>query len=162
MMPAYTARKATPEDAPVIARIYNQGIEDRVATFETERRAAEDIRAWFRPGVLVEVAETDGTGVVAFAAAFPYSARPCYAGISEYSVYTAREYRGRRAGRAALEALMAAGEAAGLTKLTSRIFPENQASRALMKALGFAEIGVHRAASPISSSTTTQSRHSSC
>lgn len=143
-MPVYTTRAAASDDAVAIARIYNQGIEDRVATFETEPRSPEDLAAWFRPGVLVMVAEADGVGVVAFAAAFPYSARPCYAGIGEYSVYAAREYRGRGAGRAALEALIAAAETAGLTKLTSRIFPENQASRSLMKALGFAEIGAHR------------------
>ena len=55
-----------------------------------------------------------------------------------------RDYRGRGAGRAVLAALIAAGTAAGLHKLTSRVFPENAASRALLKGLGFAEIGVHR------------------
>jgi phosphinothricin acetyltransferase len=29
-------------------------------------------------------------------------------------------------------------------KLTSRVFPENTASRALLKGLGFEEIGIHR------------------
>jgi L-amino acid N-acyltransferase YncA len=40
-------RTATPDDAAAIARIYNQGIEDRVGTFETRLRAPEDVRAWF-------------------------------------------------------------------------------------------------------------------
>jgi phosphinothricin acetyltransferase len=43
-----------------------------------------------------------------------------------------------------LAALLEAARAAGLHKLTSRIFPENMASRALVKSFGFAEIGVHR------------------
>ena len=75
---------------------------------------------------------------------FPYSARACYAGIGEFSVYVAREYRGRGAGHAVLAALIEAATDAGLHKLTSRVFPENIASRALLKDLGFAEIGIHR------------------
>ena len=90
------------------------------------------------------VAEIEETGPVAFAASFPYSARPCYAGIGEFSVYVAREYRGHGAGRAVLGALIEAATAAGLHKLTSRVFPENAASRAVLKGLGFAEIGIHR------------------
>jgi L-amino acid N-acyltransferase YncA len=43
-----------------------------------------------------------------------------------------------------LAALIEAAEAAGLHKLTSRVFPENTASRALVKGLGFEEIGTHR------------------
>jgi L-amino acid N-acyltransferase YncA len=39
------ARRAEPGDAPAIAQIYNQGIEDRVATFETDLRTAEAIAA---------------------------------------------------------------------------------------------------------------------
>jgi RimJ/RimL family protein N-acetyltransferase len=64
--------------------------------------------------------------------------------LAKFSVYVAREYRGRGAGKAVLTALMGAATAAGLYKLTSRVFPENIASRALLKGLGFAEIGIHR------------------
>ena len=39
---------------------------------------------------------------------------------------------------------MEAATAAGLHKLTSRVFPENITSRALLKGLGFEEIGIHR------------------
>jgi phosphinothricin acetyltransferase len=51
------ARLATPADAAAIARIYNQGIADRNATFETRLRTAEDVAAWFdgrHPVVVVE------------------------------------------------------------------------------------------------------------
>jgi L-amino acid N-acyltransferase YncA len=137
-------RAATPADAPVIAAIYNEGIADRIATFETEPRSATDIAGWFTGGHLVAVAETRETGPVAFAASFAYSSRPCYRGIGEFSVYVRRDYRGRGAGWAALAALIEAAEAAGLHKLTSRVFPENRASRALLKGLGFEEIGMHR------------------
>ena len=136
-------RPATPADAAAIAAIYNEGIADRIATFETEPRSAADIAGWFTGGHLVEVAETGETGPVAFAASFPYSSRPCYRGIGEFSVYVRRNHRGRGAGRAALAALIEAATAR-MHKLTSRVFPENTASRALLKGLGFEEIGIHR------------------
>ena len=136
-------RAATLADAAAIAAIYNQGIADRIATFETEPRSSGQICQWFTARQLVIVAETAETGPVAFAASFPYSARACYAGIGEFSVYVERDYRGRGAG-AVLAALIEAATAAGLHKLTSRVFPENIASRALLRSLGFEEIGIHR------------------
>ena len=59
-----TARSARPTDADAIARIYNEGIEDRVATFETRLRSSEDVRAWF-DGVHPIVVVEDGDCVVA-------------------------------------------------------------------------------------------------
>ena len=140
----FDTRPATLADAGPIAEIYNQGIADRIATFETEPRTAAQIEEWLTERHLVMVAETGETEVVAFAASFPYSNRPCYAGIGEFSVYVRRNYRGRGAGRTVLTALIEAAKAAGLHKLTSRVFPENAASRALVKGLGFEEIGIHR------------------
>ena len=109
-----------------------------------EPRTAEQIEEWLTGRNLVMVAETGETEVVAFAASFPYSARPCYAGIGEFSVYVRRDYRRRGAGRAVLAALIEAAAALGMHKLTSRVFPENAASCALLKGLGFEEIGIHR------------------
>jgi len=136
------ARPATLADAPAIARIYNEGIDDRVATFETRPRAAADVAAWLdgiHPVVVVE----HGGDVVAFAATSNYRPRDCYAGIAEFSVYVARSARRRGAGRVAMEALLGAAEAAGFWKLVSRVIVENHASRALLRALGFREVGVY-------------------
>jgi L-amino acid N-acyltransferase YncA len=140
-------RPATLKDAAAIARIYNQGIEDRVATFETELRTVQDVRSLLaarrttHPAVVVE---RDGGQVIAFAWVGPYSDRACYAGIGEFSVYVARECRGEGAGQVALSALMAACERRGFWKLVSKVFPENKASRRLCASLGFTEIGLHR------------------
>jgi phosphinothricin acetyltransferase len=140
----WKTRPAAPTDAAVIAAIYNQGIADRIATFETEPHSAADIVEWFTREHPVVVAENEETGPVAFAASFPYSSRPCYRGIGEFSVYVTRNHRGCGAGRAVLAALIETAKASGLHKLTSRVFPENAASRALLKGLGFEEIGIHR------------------
>jgi len=140
----WRTRPATPADAPAIAAIYNEGIADHIATFETQPRSTTDIVEWFTGEHPVVVAETGETGPVAFAASFPYSSRPCYRGIGEFSAYVTRNHRGRGARRAVLAALIETAKAAGLRKLTSRVFPENAASRALLKGLGFEEIGIHR------------------
>jgi len=136
------ARPATIDDAASIARVYNEGIADRVATFETRLRSADDVRAWF-DGVHPIVVVEEGDGVVAFAATSAYRGRECYAGIAEASVYVARAARRQGAGRIALAALIECAGQSGYWKLVSRIFPENEASRALIHSLGFREVGIY-------------------
>lgn len=125
-----------------MARIYNEGIEDRVATFETRPRSVDDVRVWF-DGVHPIVVVEDGHDVVAFASTSTYRPRDCYAGIAEFSVYVARGARGRGAGTAAMEALMREAERLGFWKLVSRVFTENVASRRLLARVGFREVGTY-------------------
>ena len=136
-------RDAAIADAPAIARIYNEGIDDRVATFETRHRTADELVQWRDGRHPVVVVEDDEGDVIAFAATSTYRARDCYAGIAEFSVYVARTARGRGAGRTAMEALFVAARAAGFWKLVSRVFVENAASRGLLRSLGFREVGVY-------------------
>lgn len=138
------ARPASVADAPAIARIYNQGIAERIATFETRPRTDAEVAAWFDGRHPIVVVPDESGAVVGFAAASPYSARDCYAGIAEFSVYVGREARGRGVGRVAMEGLAAAAEAAGFWKLLSRVFVENAASRTLLRSVGFREVGIYR------------------
>lgn len=136
------ARLATVADSAAMARIYNHGLAERTATFETTPRTPADIERWFderHPIVVV----ADAGAVIAFASTSTYRARECYAGIAEFSVYVAAEARGRGAGRLAMETLLQEAERRGFWKLVSRIFVENTASRSLMKRLGFREVGVY-------------------
>jgi L-amino acid N-acyltransferase YncA len=135
-------RAALAADAAAIARIYNEGIEDRLATFETEPRDEEDVARWVADDPVV-VAE-EGGEVVAWAAAHEYRPRACYTGVGDFSIYVARSRRGHGYGRAALSALVEECERRGYWKLVSRIFPENEASLALCRAVGFREVGVYR------------------
>ena len=143
---AITTRLATPADAPAIAAIYNEGIADRVATFETEPRTPAQIAALLEnkgdkfPTV---VAERDGE-VVAWAGASAYRARPAYAGVAEHSVYVARAARGTGAGRITLNALCRLYAERGFWKILSRIFPENTASLALHEKCGFRVVGIYQ------------------
>jgi L-amino acid N-acyltransferase YncA len=139
-----TIRLATEPDAPAIARIYNQGIDDRGATFETQPRTADEMSARLtehdRFPVLVAV--EDGT-VVGWAGLSAYRSRPCYAGIAEFSIYLERTARGQGVGRQLLTALIEAARVRRYWKLVSRIFPFNDGSRALCRACGFREVGVY-------------------
>ncbi|WP_417769125.1 arsinothricin resistance N-acetyltransferase ArsN1 family A [Stappia sp.] len=139
----FTARAGRRADAAAVAAIYNQGIDDRVATFETEHRDADTVGAWFDAGHPLVVVEDAGGGIVSYAVAFPYSARPCYDGVREFSVYVRRDARGKGCGRLALAGLIETARMNGAWKLLSRIFPENTASLALCRSLGFREVGIH-------------------
>jgi phosphinothricin acetyltransferase len=139
----YRVRAALPADAPAIARIYNQGIEDRVATFETRPRTEAEVARWFDGVHPITVVE-DERGIAAFAASSTYRPRECYAGIAEVSIYVDRSERGRGAGKLALEALVAACAERGFWKLLSRVFVENAASRGLVRSAGFREVGVYQ------------------
>ena len=136
-------RKPTRDDAEAMARIYNAGIAERIATFETEPRHPEDVMSWVEGPYPAVVVVENGT-VVSFASTSAYSPRECYAGIAEFSVYTNPDKRGRGAGRLAMEALIREAEERGYWKLLAKVFVENAPSLHLLRSLGFREVGVHR------------------
>lgn len=138
-----SVRSALPADAAAIARIYNEGIERRIATFETRLRTVEDIQGWYgnpRHPLLVAEREAD---VVGWIHASEYRPRECYAGIGEFSVYVANGAQGLGVGSALMQAFLPACAEAGLWKVLSRIFVENEASRALCRKHGFREVGIY-------------------
>lgn len=139
-----SVRPATTEDAGAICAIYNQGIEDRGATFETHLRTAGEMAARLADTdrfPLVVAVETGA--VLGWAGLSGYRPRPCYEGIAEFSIYLERGARGRGLGRQLLSALVDAARDRGYWKLVSRIFPTNAASRALCRACGFREVGTY-------------------
>lgn len=137
-------RRAEAADAAAIAAIYNQGIAERSATFETRPRSAADIQAWLddsRHPVLVALDAQ--AHVLGWAGLSAYRPRACYAGIAEFSIYLDPRARGRGLGRRLLCALIDAARAQGHWKLVSRVFTFNAASRALCRACGFREVGIY-------------------
>jgi phosphinothricin acetyltransferase len=138
-------RPASIEDAAAIAAIYNQGIAERAATFETAPRTVDDIVHRLADTTrypLLVATEHDGT-VVGWAGLSAYRPRACYAGIGEFSVYLDSAARHRGIGRQLLQALIDVARQRGYWKLLSRIFLFNTASRALCKAVGFREVGIY-------------------
>ena len=137
-------RPAVHDDAAGIAEIYNQGIADRSATFETTLRTADDIRQWIDDPRFPTIVAVDARSrVIGWAAMSAYRARACYAGIGECSVYLDRDSRGRGTGRKLLTALVDTARERGFWKLLSRVFTFNAASRAVCRTCGFREVGVY-------------------
>jgi len=141
----YSVRPARAEDADAICAIYNEGIADR-ATLETELRTPDERRRWLaardarHPVIVVAL---DGV-VIGWASLNVFNPREAYRHVADVSVYVARTSRGKGVGTALLERLVELGRASEFHKLVLAGFPENAASVALYRRLGFREVGVYR------------------
>ena len=138
-----TIRPAEAGDLARVVEIYNAGIAERVATFETAPRTVEDISSWLEDGQPFIVA-IDNDEVIGWARAGAYSDRCVYQGVGEHAVYVHPNARGHGLGRTLLTELCAEAERHGLYKLTSRVFTDNEPSRAAHRAAGFEEVGIQR------------------
>ena len=130
----------TAEHADAVLAVYQAGIDEGNATFETQPPVWEA----FDEGKLDQhrfVALDDEGTVLGWVAVSAVSSRCVYAGVVEHSVYVSPDARGRGIGRALLDALIASTEAAGIWTIESGVFPENEASVALHRAAGFRVVG---------------------
>ena len=127
-------------DAAAVLAIYQAGLDDGQASFETLAPSWEAFDAGRLPAHRF-VAVDDGR-VLGWVAVTPVSTRPVYAGVVEHSLYVDRAARGRGVGLALLRALIASTEAAGVWTIQSGVFPQNAASLALHARAGFRVVGV--------------------
>jgi L-amino acid N-acyltransferase YncA len=160
----YRVRPATAADAEAVCRIYNQGIEDRLATLETELRTPDERREWLtsrdsrHPVIVAELAEPatfsnrpptslpeqTPVATVGWGSLNVFNARPAYQHVADFSVYVEREWRGKGVGRVLLERLVALGRELGYHKLVLSAFPFNTAGVALYERLGFRTVGIYK------------------
>ncbi len=139
-------RDATLDDAAPIARIYNQGIEDRVATLETELRSPEERAEWLaahgpRHPVLVAA---DGAGnVLGWGSINVFNPRRAYEQVVDFSLYVAREHRGHSIGDALLGGLEARARSLGYHKMVLAAFPTNIPGKRLYERHGFTLVGIY-------------------
>ena len=134
-------RRATPADAAAVAAVYNHGIEDRTATFQTAPQPPEAFADRIEAGV-VGVAE-DGGRLLGAGWSSTYDAASYYAGVREVAVYVSRDARRRGVGRALLEWLGDEARARGAHKLVAKVFTTNDDSLALFDACGWRVVGTH-------------------
>ena len=146
-MTAYRLRPATPADADAICRIYNQGIEDRLATLETTLRTSEERRQWLAsrgPRHPVIVSEDAQGEVVGWGSLNVFNPREAYRFVADISVYVERAWRGKGAGRVLLGRLIELGREHDFHKLVLSAFPFNAGGMALYEKLGFRTVGIYR------------------
>jgi predicted RNase H-like nuclease/L-amino acid N-acyltransferase YncA len=145
--PQITIRDARLGDAEAIAEIYNQGIEDRVATLETQLRTAEERAQWLaakgtRHPVIVAVDGDDS--VVGWGSLNQFNPRSAYDHVVEFSVYVGREQRGRGIGSVLLAALEDRARSLGYHKMVLAAFPWNAGGIGLYQTHGFTTVGIYR------------------
>ena len=148
-MSQYRVRAATEADAEAICRIYNQGIEDRVATLETELRTVAERRQWLasrgprHPVIVAEVAPP-APMVAGWGSLNVFNPREAYRFVADFSVYVERGWRGKGVGSALLERLVALAREHGFHKLVLSAFPTNTSGIALYEKFGFRTVGMYR------------------
>jgi phosphinothricin acetyltransferase len=145
--PVLRLRPATIADAEAICRIYNEGIEDRVATLETNLRTPDERRQWLAargPRHPVIVAEDAGATVRGWGSLNVFNPREAYRFVADFSIYVERAARGRGVGRALLTRLIELGRQHGFHKLVLSAFPTNASGMALYTALGFRTVGIYK------------------
>jgi len=138
-------RDATQADVVRICAIHNQGIEDRVATLDTELHTLDEQLTWFRrhdarhPVVVAEVA----ADISGWASLNQFSARPAYRYVADLSVYVDRDWRGKGVGTLLLREIEARARSLGYHKIVLSAFPFNQAGMRLYEKFGFRTVGIY-------------------
>lgn len=139
-------RRATPRDLDAILQIYNEGIEDRLATLEVDSKTLGEIEDWWAlhdDRYAVVVAEVGDT-VVGWASLNRFSHRCAHGAIADLSVYVARSQRGCGFGKSLLETLEVEARKGTFHKIVLHALQENEAGKRLYRRSGFAEVGVFR------------------
>lgn len=139
-------RPAVPADADAICAIYNQGIEDRIATLETRLRTPQEQREWLlsrntrHPVIVAECNDR----IIGWGSLNSFNARPAYDYVADFSVYVERSHRGQGVGRQLLDRLTLLARELGYHKLVLAMFPTNATGLALYQRCGFREVGTYR------------------
>jgi L-amino acid N-acyltransferase YncA len=161
---AYRVRLASEADAEAICRIYNQGIEDRVATLETEVRTVPERRDWLKsrsprhPVIVAEAPEPSTAPVspppprggaagpatiVGWGSLNVFNPREAYRFVADFSVYVERAWRGKGVGGVLLERLIELARQHGFHKMVLSAFPTNASGVALYEKFGFRTVGIY-------------------
>ncbi|MGP3788430.1 arsinothricin resistance N-acetyltransferase ArsN1 family A [Paenibacillus sp. 1A_MP2] len=137
-------RQATEGDLGSILTIYNQGIEDRIATLETELKDEVYMYEWFKKHqgrYTVLVAEVNQC-VIGWASINVYNPRSAYDGVGDLSIYIHRDHRGKGIGKQLLGKLEKIGMQHNFYKFVLFTFPFNTLGQSLYHRAGYREVGV--------------------
>ncbi|MGG0410249.1 arsinothricin resistance N-acetyltransferase ArsN1 family A [Peribacillus simplex] len=139
-------REAIETDMDRVKEIYNQGIEDRIATLETESKDQTYMKEWFAKHIgryKVIVAEQEGE-IVGWSSLNQYNSRNAYKGVADLSVYISRNHRGKGIGGLLLQSIEKLAKENDFNKIVLFTFPFNQIGQGLYKKRGYREVGVFK------------------
>lgn len=142
----YVVRQANLGDISSITKIYNQGIEDRIATLETGLKTEDDREKWFleksdRHKVLV--IEDENKQVYGWASLNVFNSRCAYSGVVDFSIYIERSMRGKGLGKILLLQLIETAKKQEFHKLVLSALSSNEQGKKLYKSIGFREVGTY-------------------
>ena len=143
---SYITREASIEDVTAIKEIFNEGIEDRIATLETTPRTDEDMKEWLlnrSKSHKVLVIENENKEVLGWASLNVFNSRCCYSGVVDISIYIRRNMRGKGLGKLLLGSLINTAKEEGFHKLILSTFKFNELGQGLYKSMGFREVGTY-------------------
>lgn len=136
----YTIEEMKKSDWEEVAKIYFEGINTGIATFQNSIPTFEE---WDNGHVVsCRLVARSEEKVLGFAALSPTSSRAVYSGVAEVSIYIGENYRGLGIGQSLLLNLIRLSEENNFWTLQSGIIRENAASIELHKKCGFREIGI--------------------
>jgi L-amino acid N-acyltransferase YncA len=146
MPESYSVRRASPDDLDAIRSIYNEGIEDRLATLESEPKSPQEIAQWWseHDDRYVVLVATQHDRIVGWASLNHFSARCAHSQIADLSVYVARQHRGEGVGFALLTRLAHDAAASGFRKIVLHALDSNEHGKRLYRKAKFTQVGVFR------------------
>ncbi len=139
-------RNAKHEDIVFIQRIYNQGIEDRIATLETELKDLTFMDDWFErhQGRYQVIVAEYKSHIIGWASLNVYNSRDAYKGVADLSIYIDREYRGKGVGGKLMEDIEDIARRNTFHKIVLSTFENNKLGQALYRKKRYREVGVFK------------------
>ena len=139
-------RIASLSDIEQITEIYNQGIQDRIATLEANTKSVETMIEWLtsrNPRHKVLVIEDEKNVIKGWASLNVFNARECYQGVADLSIYIRRNERGKGLGKQLLLALIEVAKQMGFYKMVLTTLVVNSTGHSLYYSVGFRKIGTY-------------------
>jgi len=140
-------RPARDDDAPALREIFNDAVEDGLATFDRGLRSIEDQKR------LIAIAEQDQkrpllvaevrNWVCGLVCMEPYEEGLHAGEIGEISVFVRRSFRSYGVGRQLMRVAQTEAARRGYRKLIGRVLSDNEDSLRLCAATGWRVVGVH-------------------
>ncbi len=143
----YKVRRAKIEDVSEITKIFNEGIEDGVATLETKLQTESDIMTWLEnrdPRYMILVAENTDGEICGYVSLNKFNFKSAYTGVADLSIYIGRNCRGQGIGEILLDELSEEAKKEGFYKLVLNVISKNKRAQKFYEKMGYSLVGIYK------------------